>query len=135
MSSGLVKNDAASRRPCFHWVGSGAQKAWIRGALSVFKSSEFTFLSVGTVWEIQIKLMLGKLSLRQPLDVIIADQMRENSLKVLPVTLSHALRLGSLPAHHKDPFDRTLLAQALVEDWEIVTHDAIISQHPVKVVW
>ena len=63
-------------------------------------------LSVASAWEMQIKVMLGKLILRRALRQLVADQVQQNGLTVLPVTLEHVLRLDSLPAHHKDLFDR-----------------------------
>jgi PIN domain nuclease of toxin-antitoxin system len=92
-------------------------------------------LSVASVWEMQIEAMLGKLTLHKPLRQMIADQVQRNALEVLPVNLEHALRLDSLPSLHKDPFDRLLVVQALVEDCSIVTHDRAIAQYPVPVIW
>lgn len=69
-------------------------------------------LSVVSVWEMQIKLQLGKLRLALPLKEIIETQQQTNSIEILPVTLAHVLALENLPAYHKDPFDRLLVAQA-----------------------
>lgn len=92
-------------------------------------------LSVASVWEMQIKVLLGKLTLHKPLRQMLADQVQQNGLEVLPVKLEHVLRLDSLPSLHKDPFDRLLVAQALVEGWELISHDNAVSQYPVPVVW
>lgn len=73
-------------------------------------------LSVASVWEMQIKSQLGRLQLHSPLADVIAGQQRTNQIEVLPVNLAHVLALESLPAHHKDPFDRILIAQANVEE-------------------
>ena len=92
-------------------------------------------LSVASVWEMQIKLQLGKLKLSMPLAEIIESQQQRNNIEILPVLLPHVLALQSLPAHHKDPFDRLLIAQANVEEAILVSNDPVFAQYVVKVVW
>ena len=92
-------------------------------------------LSAASVWEMQIKAAIGKLTLRKPLRQLINDQIQQNGLGILPVTLDHTLRLDSLPSHHKDPFDRMLVAQALTESWQLITHDPMLGKYPIQVVW
>src|SRR5215217_7224069 len=70
------------------------------------------FLSVVSAWEIQIKVQLGKLRLNQPLDEVVKSQQQTNDLTVLPIQFTHVLALKHLQQHHKDPFDRLLIAQA-----------------------
>ena len=72
-------------------------------------------LSVASVWEMQIKIQLGKLKLSLPLKELVKNQQETNDLTVSPVALPHVLALDALPFHHKDPFDRLLIAQC-VED-------------------
>ncbi|MEW6350166.1 MAG: type II toxin-antitoxin system VapC family toxin [Thermodesulfobacteriota bacterium] len=91
--------------------------------------------SVAGVWEMQIKLQLGKLQLIVPLGEIIGTQQESNNLQVLPVGLEHVLALEDLPSYHKDPFDRLIIAQARVEDAVVVTNDAVFSRYPVQVLW
>ncbi len=92
-------------------------------------------LSVTSVWEMQIKLQLGKLKLNLPLGEVIESQRQTNNIEILPVTLEHVLALESLPAHHKDPFDRLLIAQANVEGAVLVSRDSVFTSYSVKVVW
>lgn len=91
-------------------------------------------LSVVSVWEIQIKRQIGKLKLISPLVDLIAIQQR-NRLEVLSIRLEHVLALDNLPLHHKDPFDRLLIAQATFEDAVLVSRDAVFAQYPVNVLW
>ena len=98
-------------------------------------SANELWLSVASVWEIQIKMMLGRLALRQPLKPLIEDQVKRNGMLILPVKFEHVLRLESLPERHKDPFDRLLVAQALEENCVLVSHDPMIAQYPVTTVW
>jgi PIN domain nuclease of toxin-antitoxin system len=92
------------------------------------------YLSVVSIWEIVIKVQLGKLSLRLALAETMAHQ-QANGMKVLPVTLEHSLALSRLPLLHKDPFDRLLIAQAGVESAELVSSDHLFRQYPVSVFW
>jgi PIN domain nuclease of toxin-antitoxin system len=92
-------------------------------------------LSVASVWEMQIKLQLGKLKLTLPLAELIESQQQTNHLETLPVLLTHVLALQHLPAHHKDPFDRLLIAQANIEDVVIVSNDPMFPKYTDKVVW
>lgn len=96
--------------------------------------SNLVLLSVVSVWEIVIKQQLGKLTLRLPLQTIVAGQI-SNGIKILPVTLDHVLAVEGLPPVHKDPFDRLLIAQANVEGIDLVTADAVFAHYPVKVLW
>ncbi len=89
------------------------------------------FLSLASVWEMQIKIQLGKLTVRPSLEAVIADQEATNGLELLPITLQHILTLGSLPFHHRDPFDRMLIAQALQEGAILVSVDPVFSQYQV----
>ena len=92
-------------------------------------------ISVASVWEIQIKIQLGRLKFTLPLRELIESQKQTNGIQVLPVALNHVLALDTLPALHKDPFDRLLVAQANVEGAFIVSRDPMFSGYPVKVVW
>ena len=92
-------------------------------------------LSVVSAWEMQIKLHLGKLRLGLPLAEIIESQRRTNNVEILPVALDHVLALDTLPDYHKDPFDRLLIAQAIVEDATLISDDPILRNYPARLVW
>lgn len=105
-------------------------------ALTLCQDRQNTLLfSVVSIWEMQIKLQLGKLRLALPLKEIIETQRQTNSIEILPVTLAHVLAMENLPAHHKDPFDRLLVAQAIVEEAVLVSGDPNIAKYAVQVVW
>lgn len=91
-------------------------------------------LSVVSLWEIQIKHQLGKLTLNKTLEEIIIDQ-QNNYIEILPITVTHILALDSLPMHHKDPFDRLLIAQANIEDAVLISCDSVFANYSVKVEW
>lgn len=89
-------------------------------------------LSVASVWEMQLKIQLGKLKLSLPLKELVKNQQDTNNLTVSPVALPHVLALDALPFHHKDPFDRLLIAQSIEEDLTLVTADSQFSAYSIK---
>jgi PIN domain nuclease of toxin-antitoxin system len=84
------------------------------------------YLSAASVWEIAIKQALGKI---QPPEV--AERVQASGFRPLPITSDHAIAAGRLPAIHNDPFDRMLIAQALVEDLTLITRDAMIQKYEI----
>jgi PIN domain nuclease of toxin-antitoxin system len=93
------------------------------------------FLSVASIWEIQIKIMIRKFKLQDPLAYVIAEQQKLNGLQILPVLLLHALNLENLPPHHKDPFDRLLISQAIVENMTLASADTNFAKYQVNLLW
>src|SRR3990170_6045875 len=93
------------------------------------------YLSAASAWEISIKAALGKLRLSGEPGKVITEQMAANGIHPLPIQVSHALHVYDLPPHHRDPFDRMLVAQSLLEDLPIVTPDEHLARYSVKTVW
>ena len=93
------------------------------------------FLSLVSIWEMQIKSQLGKLSFDLPLADLIERQQEVNDLYLLPIELTHIYNLASLPNHHRDPFDRLLMAQALIENINLISIDKVFDQYPVDRIW
>ena len=105
-------------------------------ARSVFLNPDSTlFVSAVTGFEISVKLSLGKLRLSEPPREFIENRLRNNALTALPVTMTHTYRLASLPFHHRDPFDRLLVAQALEEDMPILSADTVLSEYGIERLW
>lgn len=88
-------------------------------------------ISAVTVWEVAIKRRLGKLD--APADLL--QQLERAGVELLPITARHADRVGMLPMHHRDPFDRLLIAQAQVENFTLVTADECMDDYGINVVW
>lgn len=88
-------------------------------------------VSTVVVWEIAIKRQLGKLD--APPDLL--AQLEGSGVDLLPVTARHANRVGSLPLHHRDPFDRLLVAQADVEKLHLVTSDSHLDRYGINIAW
>jgi PIN domain nuclease of toxin-antitoxin system len=101
---------------------------------SLLPSAE-TWFSVAGVWEIVTKVQVGKLSLPRPAGAFVTSELKSNGVQILPLKLDHVLRLESLELHHRDPFDRILIAQSLEEKLPIVTSDPLFAHYPVDVIW
>lgn len=91
-------------------------------------------LSIASVWELQIKMGIGKLRFERPLERIVEEQIA-NGMEILPVKLPHLWQLTDLPRVHNDPFDRLLIAQAVVEDMHLISADRVFSNYPIKLFW
>ncbi len=88
-----------------------------------------------SAWEIMIKTKIDRLQLEVPLTEMIEVQQADNDLKLLPVELHHVYALESLPLHHREPFDRLLIAQAIAEQMFLVSADSQFDQYPVDIIW
>jgi PIN domain nuclease of toxin-antitoxin system len=101
----------------------------------IFNPDNILYLSVASSWEIIIKSNIGKLPLPEPPTQFIQSCLSTNRFESMAITLPHVLQVDTLPAHHKDPFDRILIAQAQVESIPILTTDHLISQYAVQTLW
>ena len=101
----------------------------------VSNGDNLLFLSAVSGWEMAIKAKLGKLHLPENLEGFISEQLAVNAINTLPVQMSHALHVYSLPDLHRDPFDRMLVAQAQLEKLPILTIDPQIAQYLVETIW
>jgi len=93
------------------------------------------FISPASYWEIAIKISIGKLTLHQPYEDFVDACLNQYGFTILPITPKHTGALTTMPFHHKDPFDRLLVAQALVEDIPIVSIDTVLDQYGIKRIW
>ena len=92
------------------------------------------FISLVSLWEIQIKQQLGKLKFDVPWQQMIEIQQKDNGLVLLPIKLQHIARLEDLPLIHHDPFDRLLIAQAIQEEMTILSADTICCNYPITLI-
>jgi PIN domain nuclease of toxin-antitoxin system len=91
--------------------------------------------SIASLWEIAIKHSLGKLQLAHPFEELFPHHLAVNSIALLAIRLDHVTRIASLPFHHRDPFDRLLVAQALVEEIPILSGDDALDDYGVERIW
>ena len=92
-------------------------------------------ISPASYWELAIKVSLGKYILRESYDELIQHAIVDNGFGILAVEPRHPAALITLPHHHKDPFDRLMVAQALVESIPLVSGDAVLDQYPITRLW
>jgi PIN domain nuclease of toxin-antitoxin system len=93
------------------------------------------FLSIASIWEMQIKCQAGRLNLRLPLSRLIDEQFQNAGLEILPIEALHVYELQNLPDVHRDPFDRIMIAQAIVEKMSFMSKDSVLAAYPVQQVW
>ncbi|HXA16872.1 MAG TPA: type II toxin-antitoxin system VapC family toxin [Thermoanaerobaculia bacterium] len=120
---------------CWLWAVRNPERL-LPSAAKLIESAENTVvLSAVSALEIAIKASLGKLELSEPAAEFVSSQMVVLSMTSLPVYLTHALRVGLLPHHHRDPFDRLLVAQSQIERLPLMTADAEVAAYDVEVIW
>lgn len=119
----------------FLWFISGSERL-SRPARELIEIPENTLLiSAASLWEIAIKHGLGKLALDHPFHELIPEQLERQQIGILAIEVSHLTELLRLPLHHRDPFDRLLVAQALTEDLAIVSVDPALDPYGVRRLW
>jgi PIN domain nuclease of toxin-antitoxin system len=104
-------------------------------AKALLESDVELMISAASLWEIAIKSSIGKLTLAQPYETFIPQQLEQNSIEILPVELEHISVVATLPFHHRDPFDRLLLAQAMVEQLPVVSADTVFDMYAIERLW
>lgn len=119
----------------FLWVATDQQEQISRRALNIISKENGIVLSAVSVWEMIIKYSLGKLKMKQTPQKLIPKLCLSMGLQQLPIRQSHAFSVAPLPLHHKDPFDRMLIAQARQENLTLLSPDKIFKKYPVKILW
>jgi PIN domain nuclease of toxin-antitoxin system len=119
----------------FIWWADEPEKLSEQALLALEDQNNQLLLSIVSIWEIQIKTQLGKMKLNLPLKDLLDSQEQTNNLAVLPITKEHIFALDNLPLHHKDPFDRLLIAQSTIENITIVSADSQLSAYSVILLW
>lgn len=119
----------------FIWLNSAPDKLSHKVRDYCEQGTERFYLSVVSPWEMQIKRQLGKLTHDPITDRLVRTNLDHNNIDLLPITVAHIEQLGQLPLHHRDPFDRMLIAQAQAEGMALVTADPAMSAYDVTIVW
>lgn len=129
-------NEAFTRYAYFLWFIGNSPELSLQ-ARALLEDDHELWLSVGSLWEIAIKVNLGKLNMKisdGSFDTFIARQLRMNSIRILQIKLKHLARVARLPhQQHKDPFDRLIVAQAMVERYPIVGADSAFDAYQVLI--
>ena len=119
----------------FLWAISEPDRLSSRARDILRAGNNNVYFSVASAWEIAIKMKLGKLRLPDLPDRYIPKELAVAAIDVLPIQLSHTLRTFHLPEHHRDPFDRLLIAQAQLENMPLMTSDPHILRYEVTTIW
>jgi PIN domain nuclease of toxin-antitoxin system len=119
----------------FLWFIAGSERLSATARQVIEDSANQPFLSAASLWEMAIKLSLGRLQLGRPFEDLIPEQMELNGIQLLGIELEHVTPVTTLPFHHRDPFDRLLLAQAMVEQMPIVSADQALDAYLVERLW
>ncbi len=102
---------------------------------SIIDPTNELYLNSASSWEIAIKYSIGRLDLEVPPEEYVPEQRRKHRVEAMPISELDALEVWKLPNFHRDPFDRLIVAQAMVQDLAILTNDSQIRLYPVSVVW
>jgi PIN domain nuclease of toxin-antitoxin system len=119
----------------FLWAITGDKQLSEIARETFLNSGNRLFFSAVSMWEICIKISLGKLSLKRGWFKKIQNELMINAVQWLPIEMSHCAELTKLPFHHRDPFDRMLIAQARVEDLQVLSRDVRLSAYGIKLIW
>ena len=118
-----------------YWYIEGSSELSATAKMLIQEASNDILISPASYWEIAIKISLGKWQLNRAYEEFINIGLNQYGFQVLPILPIHTAALIGLPFHHRDPFDRLLAAQALVEDIPLVSTDAIFDQYEVNRLW
>lgn len=116
------------------WFANNDKKLPKKVYNTIIKKDTFTFISVASIWEISIKLHLNKLALEYTVEQLI-NFIENNNIQIVKIDINHIIELDKLPQIHKDPFDRILIAQAIAEDFILITADENIHKYDVSILW
>ena len=113
------------------WWLSGSERLGERARDAITDETNDAVVGIGTIWELAIKRSLQKLHFPYDFEAVLSDE----GFQVLPISFAHLRVLDSLPLHHRDPFDRLLIAQSLAERIPIITGDRAFAGYSVAIVW
>jgi PIN domain nuclease of toxin-antitoxin system len=119
----------------FLWLRNAPEKIPEKVLAAYYDINNDIFLSVVSIWEMQIKHQLGKLDLALPLSTLIEEQRINNGLQILPIETYHIFALADLPPYHKDPFDRLLLIQSKLENLHLASADTVFCHYDINLFW
>ena len=119
----------------FLWLITDDERLSENARQTFLNTENSLFFSAVSLWEICIKKSLGKISLRDGWFQTIKDEMEINTIQWLPIEMTHCAEVTELPFHHRDPFDRMLIAQAIVEEMKLLSRDSRLSDYAIELIW
>jgi len=118
----------------FLWFVAGKQELSETAKSQILNPNAQNFVSIASLWEISIKVKLGKLHINGSIPSII-DDLTENNFELLPINFAHIVKNYELELHHRDPFDRIIIAQAMVEEMPIISKDGNFKYYNINQIW
>jgi len=119
----------------FIWYVTNNQKLSLTAQQLINDGNNEILLSIVSIWEIAIKHSIGKLSFELPFEIFISQQLSVNNFDLLNIRVNHLNIVANLALHHRDPFDRLIIAQAMVEQVPVVGIDEVFDLYPIQRLW
>jgi len=119
----------------FLWFIAGNSSLSRKARATIEDENNRILLSVASLWEIAIKVSLGKITLSEPFDTLIPEHLAANGIELLDISVEHTALVATMPFHHRDPFDRLIAAQASVEDMTLISIDEVFDVYEVVRLW
>ena len=119
----------------FLWLITGDDRLSENARQTFLNTENSLFFSAASLWEICIKKSLGKISLKDGWFQTIQEEMEINTIQWLSIEMTHSAEVTELPFHHRDPFDRMLIAQAIVEEMKLISRDSPLSNYGIELIW
>ena len=119
----------------FLWFIMGSSRLSKKARDLMEDTNNEKLLSIASLWEMAIKLSLGRLTLAEPFEVLIPQQLRLNGIELLNIEIEHVATVAALPFYHRDPFDRLLVAQCMVERLPLLSADGNMDNYPIERIW
>jgi PIN domain nuclease of toxin-antitoxin system len=116
------------------WFLEGDNQLSEKAKVSIEKNEEINFISIASLWEIAIKISIGKLELKTTFSKI-AEQIFNNGFQILPINFEDTLRITELPFHHRDPFDRIIISQCFNNNLFLISKDRIFTEYDINLIW
>jgi PIN domain nuclease of toxin-antitoxin system len=119
----------------FLWLITDEDRLSENARQTFLNTENSLFFSAASLWEICIKKSLGKISLMDGWFQTIQKEIQINTIQWLPIEMTHCAEVTELPFHHRDPFDRMLIAQAIVEEMKLLSRDSRLSDYAIELIW
>jgi PIN domain nuclease of toxin-antitoxin system len=117
------------------WFLNGDSHLSTKAQALIEDSTNERLISIASLWEMAIKVSIGKLEQDISFTNLVSGPLKNNAINILPITPAHLDALASLPHHHRDPFDRLIIAQSIVEQIPIISRDITFNTYPVERIW
>ncbi len=117
------------------WFIAGSPNLSAAARTLIEDAANEKYVSIASLWETAIKISIGKMTLAAPFDVLFPHQLQINGFELLPIKINHTSTVAALPFHHRDPFDRIMIAQVIEENMNLVSIDAVFDDYSVTRLW